>query len=142
MKVRDCTAAIRCWRREALAAMPLDRIVSDGYSFLVEMLFLALEAGCRIAEVPIIFVERRVGASKISRGVIRRVVLDAVAAGAATRAFGSPAGLAATTVQFVHARDHAAIACAAGLSIFFPAYNDSGTIASWSSARVRRAPRR
>ncbi len=71
MKVRDCTAGFRCWRRAAIARMPLDRITSDGYSFQVETLFLALEAGCTVTEVPIIFVERRVGASKISGGVIR-----------------------------------------------------------------------
>lgn len=71
MKVRDCTAGFRCWRRAAIARMPLDRITSDGYSFQVETLFLALDAGCTVTEVPIIFVERRVGASKISGGVIR-----------------------------------------------------------------------
>ncbi|MGE0362354.1 MAG: polyprenol monophosphomannose synthase [Vicinamibacterales bacterium] len=71
MRVRDCTAGFRCWRREAIARLPLDRIVSDGYSFQVETLFLALEAGATVGEVPIIFVERRVGASKISGGVIR-----------------------------------------------------------------------
>ncbi len=71
MKVRDCTAGFRCWRRAAIAKMPLDQITSDGYSFQVETLFLALEAGCTVTEVPIIFVERRIGASKISGGVIR-----------------------------------------------------------------------
>jgi len=71
MAVRDCTAGFRCWRREAIARMPLDTITSDGYSFQVETLFLALETGCTVGEVPIIFVERRVGASKISGGVIR-----------------------------------------------------------------------
>jgi len=71
MNVRDCTAGFRCWRRAAIARMPLDSITSDGYSFQVETLFLALEAGCRVTEVPIIFVERRVGASKISGSVIR-----------------------------------------------------------------------
>lgn len=71
MKVRDCTAGFRCWRRSAIARLPLDRITSDGYSFQVETLYLALQAGCTVAEVPIIFVERRVGASKISGGVIR-----------------------------------------------------------------------
>ena len=71
MKVRDCTAGFRCWRRDAVAKLPLDRITSDGYSFQVETLFLALQAGCTVTEVPIIFVERRVGASKISGGVIR-----------------------------------------------------------------------
>lgn len=71
MVVRDVTAGFRCWRREAIAKMPLDHITSDGYSFQVETLYLALEAGCTVTEVPIIFVERRVGASKISSGVIR-----------------------------------------------------------------------
>ena len=41
LDARDCTSGYRCWRREALAALPLDRFVSDGYSFLVEMLFVA-----------------------------------------------------------------------------------------------------
>lgn len=71
MQVRDCTAGFRCWRRGAIARLPLDRITSDGYSFQVETLFLALSAGATVGEVPIIFVERRVGASKISSGVIR-----------------------------------------------------------------------
>lgn len=74
LEVRDCTAGFRCWRREAIARMPLDEITSDGYSFQVETLFLAAEAGSTVTEVPIIFVERRVGASKISGGVIRESV--------------------------------------------------------------------
>ena len=68
--VRDCTTGYRCWRRAALAALPLDRFFSDGYSFLVEMLFVAARRGCRIAEVPITFVERREGESKVSRAVL------------------------------------------------------------------------
>ena len=68
--VRDCTSGYRCWRRNALAALPLDRFISDGYSFLVEMLFVAARRGCRIAEVPITFVERREGESKLSRAVL------------------------------------------------------------------------
>jgi len=67
---RDCTSGYRCWRRTALAALPLDRFISDGYSFLVEMLFIASRRGCRIAEVPITFVERREGESKVSGGVL------------------------------------------------------------------------
>ena len=66
----DCTSGFRCWRREALARLPLDRMVSDGYAFLVEMLFEARRAGCRIGEVPIIFVERRQGQSKVSSAVL------------------------------------------------------------------------
>src|SRR5439155_27343747 len=67
---RDCTSGYRCWRGDALATLPLDRFVSDGYSFLVEMLFLAARQGRRIAEVPITYVERREGQSKMSRAVI------------------------------------------------------------------------
>jgi dolichol-phosphate mannosyltransferase len=70
LRASDCTSGFRCWRREALAKLPLDRMVSDGYAFLVEMLFDAQNRGCRIGEVPIIFVERRQGQSKLSRGVI------------------------------------------------------------------------
>jgi len=70
LSVRDCTSGFRCWRREALASLPLDRFVSDGYSFLVEMLFIAARQGRRIAEVPIVYVERREGQSKMSRAVI------------------------------------------------------------------------
>ena len=66
----DCTSGYRCWRRAALAALPLDQFFSDGYSFLVEMLFVAQRQGCTIAEVPITFVERREGVSKVSRAVL------------------------------------------------------------------------
>ena len=70
LSARDCTSGFRCWRRDALAALPLDRFVSDGYSFLVEMLFVAARQGRRIVEVPITYVERREGQSKMSRAVI------------------------------------------------------------------------
>jgi dolichol-phosphate mannosyltransferase len=70
LQAHDCTSGYRGWRRTALASLPLDRFFSDGYSFLVEMLFVAARSGCRITEVPITFVERREGASKLSRGVI------------------------------------------------------------------------
>ena len=66
----DCTSGFRCWRREALAKIPLDRVASAGYAFLVEMLFRAAQNGSRIGEVPIIFVERRQGQSKVSRKVL------------------------------------------------------------------------
>jgi dolichol-phosphate mannosyltransferase len=70
MTVRDCTSGFRCWRRDALARVPLDRVISDGYAFIVEMLFEAWRRGSRIGEVPIIFIERREGESKLSRGVL------------------------------------------------------------------------
>jgi dolichol-phosphate mannosyltransferase len=66
----DCTSGYRCWRREALASVPLDQSGSEGYSFLVEMLFAASAAGLKFAEVPITFVERRQGESKLSQAVL------------------------------------------------------------------------
>jgi dolichol-phosphate mannosyltransferase len=68
--VRDCTSGFRCWRRSALAGLPLDRIASDGYAFLVELTWEAVTAGYSVQEVPITFVERRTGASKMSARVI------------------------------------------------------------------------
>ena len=70
LSARDCTSGYRCWRRDWLAKIPLDGVISEGYAFLVETLYLARAAGARIAEVPIIFVERRQGASKVSAGVL------------------------------------------------------------------------
>jgi dolichol-phosphate mannosyltransferase len=70
LSAHDCTSGFRAWRREALARIPLSEVISDGYSFLVETLFLAARRGCRIGEVPIIFIERREGQSKLSRKVL------------------------------------------------------------------------
>ena len=70
IEVRDCTTGFRCWRRDALARLPLEGLISDGYAFLVEQLHLARRLGCRVREVPIIFVERREGTSKISSSVL------------------------------------------------------------------------
>jgi dolichol-phosphate mannosyltransferase len=70
LQARDCTGGFRCWRRAALARIPLGRIVSDGYSFIVETLFEAARRGCQVGEVPIVFVERRLGTSKLSSGVL------------------------------------------------------------------------
>jgi dolichol-phosphate mannosyltransferase len=64
--LHDMTTGYRMWRREALQAMPLDRIRSSGYIFLVEMAYLAYLMGFRIAEVPIHFADRRWGKSKMS----------------------------------------------------------------------------
>jgi dolichol-phosphate mannosyltransferase len=64
--VHDMTTGFRMWRREALQAMPLDRIRSNGYIFLVEMAYVAYVMGFRIAEVPIHFADRRWGKSKMS----------------------------------------------------------------------------
>ena len=70
LSARDCTSGYRCWRREVLASVPFDHIFSDGYSFLIEMLFRAEQRGVRVAEVPITFVERLKGQSKLSMAVL------------------------------------------------------------------------
>jgi dolichol-phosphate mannosyltransferase len=70
LSASDCTSGYRCWRREALAKMPIANMVSDGYAFLVEMLYEAQRRGLRIGEVPIIFIERRLGQSKLSSNVL------------------------------------------------------------------------
>lgn len=70
LHMRDITTGYRCWRRASLARLPLDRIVSDGYAFLLDVTFMAADAGLQIVESPIIFIERRIGASKLSSGVL------------------------------------------------------------------------
>jgi dolichol-phosphate mannosyltransferase len=75
LPVHDCTSGFRCWTRALLARLPLSRIVSDGYAFQVEMVWEAHSAGGRIVEVPIAFVERREGQSKMSGRVITESVL-------------------------------------------------------------------
>jgi dolichol-phosphate mannosyltransferase len=64
--LRDVTTGYRMWRREALQNMPLERIRSNGYIFLVEMAYVAYLSGLRIAETPIYFADRRWGKSKMS----------------------------------------------------------------------------
>jgi len=70
LRPRDCTSGYRCWRRTTLAALPIESFLSDGYSFLIEMLHAGARRGARIVEVPITFVERRQGQSKLSLGVL------------------------------------------------------------------------
>lgn len=67
ISARDCTAGFRCYRRVVLETIPLESIFSGGYSFLIEMAFLCDAAGFRVGEVPITFVNRTQGASKISK---------------------------------------------------------------------------
>ena len=66
LPLRDVTTGYRLWRREALLRMPLDRIRSNGYIFLVEMAYIAHRLGLRFAQVPIYFADRRWGRSKMS----------------------------------------------------------------------------
>jgi dolichol-phosphate mannosyltransferase len=70
LPVNDCTSGYRCWRREALEGVRVERLRSQGYAFIVESLHAAWLNGCRLGEVPIIFVERREGTSKLSSSTI------------------------------------------------------------------------
>ena len=67
LKAHDCTAGFRCYKAEVLRAIELDTIFSSGYSFLVEMVTRCERRGFRVGELPIIFDNRRLGKSKISR---------------------------------------------------------------------------
>ena len=66
----DLTGGFKAWRRETLAAIPWDAVHSGGYVFSIEMTYLASRGGARVVEVPIIFVDRRAGQSKMSRRII------------------------------------------------------------------------
>jgi dolichol-phosphate mannosyltransferase len=68
--VRDCTSGFRCYRAEVLRRVALDEIRSDGYSFLIEVLGMLTRSGARVVEVPIAYVDRRMGSSKISRAIV------------------------------------------------------------------------
>ena len=66
LDVRDLTSGFKCFRREVLAAIDLDAVRSNGYSFQIEMTYRAVRKNFSVAEVPIIFVDRRAGQSKMS----------------------------------------------------------------------------
>jgi dolichol-phosphate mannosyltransferase len=70
LPLKDSTGGFKCFRRETLEQLPLDTIRSDGYSFQIEMNFFCWKKGFRIVEMPILFTDRRVGISKMSRKII------------------------------------------------------------------------
>jgi dolichol-phosphate mannosyltransferase len=74
LPLTDSTGGFKCFRREVLQEMPLDKIRSDGYSFQIEMNYLCWKKGFRIKEIPVVFTDRRVGVSKMSK----KIVLEAV----------------------------------------------------------------
>lgn len=74
MPIMDATAGFKCYRREVLSGINLDRVKSSGYSFQIEMHFRAWSQGFKIREVPIIFVERSEGRSKMSKNIVWEAV--------------------------------------------------------------------
>lgn len=74
MPISDPTGGFKCFRRKVLEAVPFDKVMSSGYSFQVEMTHLVWMRGFRITEVPITFVDRRAGYSKMSTGIFREAL--------------------------------------------------------------------
>ena len=70
LPVRDMTAGFRCYRRAVLEALPLDEIHSKGYAFQIEMTYRTLRKGFSVHEIPITFVDRLEGGSKMSRAIV------------------------------------------------------------------------
>jgi dolichol-phosphate mannosyltransferase len=70
LPVNDATGGFKCFRRRALEAIRLDRVQSDGYSFQIEMSFKCWRKGFKLVEIPIVFVDRRAGTSKMNRKII------------------------------------------------------------------------
>lgn len=94
LRAGDCTAGFRCYSAAVLRALDLDAIFSDGYSFLIEVLAEIQLRGFSIGEVPIKFIDREMGASKISRGEISKAVYTVLRLGLRRAA---PAGFSRNT---------------------------------------------
>ena len=71
LPIEDATGGFKCFRRQVLEAINLDKIHSDGYCFQIEMTYLAYRRGFKICEIPIVFYERQGGFSKMSRNIVR-----------------------------------------------------------------------
>ncbi|HEU0051839.1 MAG TPA: polyprenol monophosphomannose synthase [Longimicrobium sp.] len=74
LPIADATGGFKCFRRDVLAALDLDRVESNGYAFQIEMSFRAWKKGFRLGEIPIMFVDRDVGESKMSKRIVREAV--------------------------------------------------------------------
>ncbi len=74
MPVRDATGGFKCFRRKVLEAIDLDKIKSNGYSFQIEMTFKAYKKGFKFVEIPIVFVDRVKGKSKMSKKIVFEAV--------------------------------------------------------------------
>jgi dolichol-phosphate mannosyltransferase len=70
LPIKDATGGFKCFRRQVLEALDLDRVKSDGYGFQIEINFKAWRKKFRIKEIPILFVDRRAGVSKMSRRIV------------------------------------------------------------------------
>lgn len=73
--IHDLTGGFKCFRRGALEAVDLDAVTSRGYAFQVELTYRVLRAGLRVVEIPIVFVDRRAGQSKLTRSIVGEALL-------------------------------------------------------------------
>ncbi len=78
LKIHDTTAGFKCYRRQVLETIELDKIRFKGYAFQIEMKFTAHKCGFRIKEVPVIFVNRELGTSKMSGGIFSEAVFGVI----------------------------------------------------------------
>ena len=78
MPVKDPTAGFMCYKNKVLAAMQLDQISFIGYAFQIEMKFASWRLGFKLKEVPITFIDRKIGVSKMSKGIIKEAVLGVI----------------------------------------------------------------
>lgn len=75
LRIADCTSGFKCFRRRVIESIDLNKIHSDGYSFQIEMNFRCVEEGFKVGEVPIIFIDRHSGSSKMSKRIVREAVI-------------------------------------------------------------------
>jgi dolichol-phosphate mannosyltransferase len=83
--IRDVTGGYRAFRKETLQGLGMDQVASAGYCFQVDLAWRAVKAGYKVAEVPITFVERELGASKMSRSIVVEALWRVTAWGVAAR---------------------------------------------------------
>ena len=74
LKICDATGGFKCFRREVIEAIDLDKVKSNGYAFQIEMTFKAWKKGFQICEIPIVFVDRTEGNSKMSKKIVREAI--------------------------------------------------------------------
>jgi dolichol-phosphate mannosyltransferase len=76
VEVRDLTGGFKCFRREVLEAIDLEAVRARGYAFQIELTYRALRHGFKVVEVPIVFRDRRVGASKMDRSIVAEAIVE------------------------------------------------------------------
>ena len=93
LPVHDLTGGFKCFRREVLEALDLESVRSEGYLFQIELTYRALQLGFRVSEIPFVFMDRRVGMSKMSGRIVREAALGVWRLRFSPRAMRLPAPL-------------------------------------------------